>query len=175
GCMNLVNGALNLFAALVISMLLLSVYGEKREQPFEKYLAATMFVHLAALLLDACRWFLYAGREPNSTLILCLIAAATVLSLVSSACFVHCLIAYFSERLGLTRNIFPILRVLCALRSRYGCFLAALRRTAAGDRPNDGRGTPIRLELLDRTVSVGAGLRDRRGSAGALPQAAAQA
>lgn len=95
--MELANGYLEIFAALVIFILLVGVRWEKSAGILEKRLTAMVACHMAVLLLDAARWLLYQRTDLNVLLIF-LSVAPTVLALLGNSIFLCFTVDFLSQR-----------------------------------------------------------------------------
>ncbi|WP_394913970.1 hypothetical protein [uncultured Robinsoniella sp.] len=91
------NGNLEIFAALVIFILLIGVSWEKSAGILEKRLTAMVACHMAVLLLDAARWLLYQRTDLNVLLIF-LSVAPTVLALLGNSIFLCFTVDFLSQR-----------------------------------------------------------------------------
>lgn len=101
--MELVNGCLEIFAALVIFILLISVRHEKSASILEKRLVAMVTCHMVVLLLDAVRWLLYQRTDLKVLLIL-LSVAPTILALIGNAIFACFAVDFLSQRGPISRK-----------------------------------------------------------------------
>ncbi|MEG0565636.1 MAG: hypothetical protein RR590_05380, partial [Hungatella sp.] len=81
--MELANGCLEIFAALVIWILLVSMRSAELTETFEKRLTAMVVCHMAVLLLDAARWLLFRHTD-LPVLMVVLSVVPTILSLVGN-------------------------------------------------------------------------------------------
>ncbi|MEG2665332.1 MAG: hypothetical protein RSE33_21395, partial [Hafnia sp.] len=101
--MELVNGCLEIFAALVILILIVSMYHGKPENILEKRLMAMVGCHMAVLLLDATRWLLYQ-RTDLTLLLLFLSVAPTILALIGNAIFGCFAVDFLSQHGPISRK-----------------------------------------------------------------------
>ncbi len=102
--MEIANGSLEIFAALVIFILLISMYNEKNIDTFDKSLSAMAIIHIIVLLLDATHWFLYQ-QDKYSRLMIMFSVIPTILSLIGNSIFVYFTIKFLSRRGPIARKI----------------------------------------------------------------------
>lgn len=112
--MELANGCLEIFAALVILILLVSMRSEKAADVFEKRLTWMVVWHMAVLLLDATRWLLFS-RTDLPVLMVVLSVAPTILSVIGNAVFSCFSVAFLSSRGPMPRKSKQTLILLFAL------------------------------------------------------------
>ncbi|MEG1859839.1 MAG: hypothetical protein RR193_05795, partial [Christensenellaceae bacterium] len=79
--MEMTNGCLEVFAAIVILILFINTGHSKEKSHIEKSFSILLICHMLVLLLDAAHWFLY-GRTDLSILMPILSFAPTILALV---------------------------------------------------------------------------------------------
>ncbi|SJZ56602.1 sensor histidine kinase [Anaerorhabdus furcosa] len=102
--MEIANGSLEIFAALVIIILLVSMYNEKNSDVFDRSLTIMVIFHLMVLILDALHWFFY--QQINYPILMILLSVLpTVLSLVVNSIFVFFVIKFLSQRGPISEKI----------------------------------------------------------------------
>ncbi|MEG0272320.1 MAG: histidine kinase [Hydrogenoanaerobacterium sp.] len=95
--MELANGCLEIFAALIILILLVSMRSERPADTFEKRLTAIVVCHMAVLLLDSARWLLFQHTD-LPVLMVVLSVAPTILSLIGNGIFIVFVVSFLEER-----------------------------------------------------------------------------
>lgn len=115
--MELANGSLEIFAALVIFILLMSMENEKIViDVYEKRLTMIVLCHMVVLLLDAARWLLYQQTE-FYLLLFFLSVTPTILALIGNSMFINFAIRFLAQRGSIPRktNIALILFFVLAI------------------------------------------------------------
>lgn len=108
--MEVTNGCLEVFAAIVILILLINTGHSKEKTHLEKSFSILLICHMLVLLLDAAHWFLY-GRTDLPILMSILSFAPTILALIGNAVFIYFLFEFLSQK-GLTSRKAGILLLL---------------------------------------------------------------
>ncbi|MEG2345467.1 MAG: histidine kinase [Anaerovoracaceae bacterium] len=101
--MELANGCLEIFAALVILILLLSMRNANLTETFEKRLTAMVICHMAVLLLDSARWLLFSHTD-RPVLLIVLSVLPTVLALLGNGIFGCFALSFLSARGPISRR-----------------------------------------------------------------------
>ncbi|MEG0050347.1 MAG: histidine kinase [Clostridia bacterium] len=101
--MELANGCLEIFAAMVILMLLVSMRSGQLADTFEKRLTAMIVCHMAVLLLDAARWLLFSYTD-RPVLLIVLSVLPTVLALLGNCIFCCFAVSFLSTRGPISRR-----------------------------------------------------------------------
>ncbi|MEG1578670.1 MAG: histidine kinase [Oscillospiraceae bacterium] len=112
--MELANGCLELFAALVILILLVSMRSGKPADTFENRLTAMVLCHMAVLLLDAARWLLFSHTD-RPMLLFVLSVLPTALALIGNCIFACFAVSFLSTRGPISRKTKITLVALFAL------------------------------------------------------------
>ncbi|MEG2908385.1 MAG: histidine kinase [Erysipelotrichaceae bacterium] len=107
--MELANGCVEVFAALIVFVLYIGMRHRKTKDIFERRLSFIIICHILVLLLDALRWFLCEYTEFNVLLIV-LSAAPTILSLIGNAAFILFIYSFLSLRSSiLNKFVYPLI------------------------------------------------------------------
>lgn len=102
--LELANGCLEIFVALIIFILYISTRNKNTQDSFDKRLSATIVFHILVLILDAMRWFLYQHTDLKFLLIF-LSVTPTILSLIGNAIFVYFIVIFLSQRGPLSQKV----------------------------------------------------------------------
>ncbi|MEG0681500.1 MAG: hypothetical protein RR581_07720, partial [Eubacterium sp.] len=97
------NGCLEIFAALVILILLVSMRSGNQADTFEKRLTAMIICHMAVLLLDATRWLLF-GHINQPVLLIVLSVLPTALALLWNGIFGCFAVSFLATRGPISRR-----------------------------------------------------------------------
>lgn len=111
------SGCLEIFAALVIFILFISLRSEKLGGTYEKHLTSMVVCHVVVLLLDAVHWFLLR-RTDIPVILIALSVLPTILALIGNGLFVNFAIAFLSRRgaiPGKAKLIFFLLFIMAIL------------------------------------------------------------
>ncbi|MEG0382742.1 MAG: histidine kinase [Christensenella sp.] len=95
--MEVTNGWLEVFAAIVILLLFINTGHSKEKSHIEKSFSVLLICHMLVLLLDAAHWFLY-GRTDLFILMPILSFAPTILALIGNAVFIYFLSEFLSQK-----------------------------------------------------------------------------
>lgn len=114
--MTIVNGALELFAILIIAMPLVGIIGEKGKPLFQKYLMLSMVCHILVLGIDAILWIeLYEGAVFRFVNLLVLTTLPLLIAFFSNAFFILSLLEYVSDKIRILKKTLPPLILLFAI------------------------------------------------------------
>ncbi len=102
--MQVINGSLEVFAAIVVLILFINTGHNKEKTHIEKSFSIMLICHMLVLLLDAAHWFLY-HRTDLSILMPILSFAPTILALIGNAIFICFVFELLSQKGLVSRKV----------------------------------------------------------------------